>query len=59
MLYIIAKAVCNIYIMEPDPFLEYCVSEDIELRNQDGIDTVLINDLIRESKITEYFTQLK
>jgi len=35
MLYIIAKAVCNIYIMEPDPFLEYCVSEDIELRNQD------------------------
>ena len=47
------------YIMEPDPFLEYYVSEDIELRNEDGIDTILINDLIRENKLTEYFAQLK
>jgi hypothetical protein len=47
------------YILEPDPFLEYYVSEDIKLRNEDGIDTVFINDLIRESKLTEYFNQLK
>jgi len=47
------------YIMETDPFLEYYLSEDSDLRNADGIDTLLINDLIREDKLIEYFTQLK
>ncbi len=47
------------YIIETDPFLEYYISEDSDLRNADGIDTLLINDLIREDKLTEYFTRLK
>lgn len=47
------------YIMEIDPFFEYYISENNELRNEDGIDTVFINDLIREDKLTEFFTRLK
>jgi len=47
------------YIMEKDPFLEYYISEDNELRNEDGIDTAFINYLIMENNLAMYFTQLK
>lgn len=47
------------YIMEKDPFLEYYISEDNELRNEDGIDTAFINNLIMNKNLTMYFTQLK
>lgn len=47
------------YILETDPFLEYYISEDNDLRNDFGVDTLLINNLIRESNLTKYFTRLK
>jgi hypothetical protein len=51
------------YVMEVDPFIEYYTSEDISLRNfeeeSNGIDTALINGLIREDRITDYFVRLK
>ena len=47
------------YLMDVDPFLEYYISENIALRNEYGIDTVFINELIREDRLTDYYTRLK
>jgi len=51
------------YIMEADPFIEYYTSENLSLWNFEeesgGMDTILINNLIRENRITDFFVQLK